>query len=80
VNSVRFAKDGSQAQVANLDLTLVAIDEDIVTFEIPMDNRRMMTVEIQKTHQDLPASMLHCSDMNPLVHLPIPKTKTYSIK
>ena len=46
VNGMGLAEDGSQAKVADLDLALVAVHEDVVTLEVPMDNRRVMAVEI----------------------------------
>ena len=73
VDSMRFAKDGGQAQIPNLDLPLVPIDENVVAFEISVDDGRVMAVEIEEAHQDLPAPMLHYSDMHSPVHLPVAK-------
>lgn len=42
-------KQGSQPKVTNLDNTLTAIDEDVVTFEIPVNDWRCVTMQIHQT-------------------------------
>lgn len=39
-------ENGCKAQVTNLDLPQMAIDEDIVTLEVSMYDRRIMAVQI----------------------------------
>jgi len=43
---MRFTQDCSKAKITNLDFPLVPIDKNVVTLEVPMDNRRVMAVEI----------------------------------
>ena len=45
-SSMRFTQDCSKAKITNLDFPLVPIDKNVVTLEVPMDNRRVMAVEI----------------------------------
>jgi hypothetical protein len=42
-------KDGCKAQITNFDLSEMAIDEDIVAFEVPVYDGRIMAVHISKT-------------------------------
>ena len=44
VNSVGLAEDGGEAEVADLDLTLVTIDEDVVALEVPVDDGWIVAV------------------------------------
>ena len=69
---MRFPKNRSEAKIANFDFPLVTIDKDIVTLEISVDDWRVMTMEIEKPSQDLPAPMLHCPNVHSLVLLPVP--------
>lgn len=39
-------ENGCKAQVTNFDLPQMAIDEDIVTLEVSMYDRRIMAVQI----------------------------------
>ena len=64
---VRFSQNGGEAEVANLDLALVSIDENVVTLEISVDHWRAKAVEIEKASQNLPTPMLHCPYVDPLV-------------
>jgi len=42
-------KNGCKAQITNLDLPQMAIDEDIVTLEVSMYHRRIMAMQILQT-------------------------------
>jgi hypothetical protein len=46
VNSVRLAEDGGESEVADLDLTLVTVHEDVVTLEVPVDDGWIMAVQV----------------------------------
>jgi len=72
VNGMGLAEDGSQAKVADLDLALVAVHEDVVTLEVPVDDRRIVAVQVQQAAEDLPAPVLHRPYVHPPVPLPVP--------
>ena len=72
VNGMGLAEDGSQAEVADLDLTLVAVHEDVVTLEVPVDDGRIVAVQVQQAAEDLPAPVLHRPYVHPPVPLPVP--------
>jgi len=72
VNGMGLAEDGSQAEIADLDLTLVAVHEDVVTLEVPVDDRRIVAVQVQQAAEDLPAPVLHRPYVHPPVPLPVP--------
>jgi len=72
VNSIRFTENFSKAEITNFDLSLVTIDENVITLEISMDHRRVMAVEIDKTFQNLPAPMLNSSDVNSFMFKSVP--------
>jgi hypothetical protein len=59
VNSVRLAEDGGESEVADLDLTLVTIHEDVVALEVPVDDGWIMAVQVEQAAEDLPAPVLH---------------------
>lgn len=69
---MRLAEDGSQAEVTNLDLALVAVNEDVVTLEVPVDDGWIMAVQVQQAAKDLPAPVLHRPYVHPPVSLPVP--------
>lgn len=77
---MRFAENGGETKVTNLDLTLVAINEDVVTFEVSMDDWWVMTMKVKQTLQDLPTPMLHCPNVHPSVFLPIPVNRKTEAK
>ena len=50
MDGVGLAEDGRKAEVANLDLALVAVHEDVVTLEVPValwlsSSRRELSME-----------------------------------
>jgi hypothetical protein len=59
VNSVRLAEDGGESEVADLDITLVTIHEDVVALEVPVDDGWIMAVQVEQAAEDLPAPVLH---------------------
>lgn len=72
VDRVGFAENGGQAKVADLDLPLVAVHEDVVTLEVPVNDGRIMAVQVQQAAEDLPAPVLHRPYVHPSVPLPVP--------
>jgi hypothetical protein len=54
-----LAKNGSQAKVTDLDLPLVAVHEDVVTLEVPVNDGRIVAVQVQQAAEDLSAPVLH---------------------
>lgn len=52
-------EDSREPKIADLDLAEVAIDEDVVALEVPMDYRRIMTVEISEALEDLASPVLY---------------------
>jgi len=74
MDGVGLAEDGREAEVANLDLALVAVHEDVVTLEVPVDDGRIVAVQIQQAAEDLPAPVLHRPYVHPPVPLPVPKS------
>jgi hypothetical protein len=74
VDSVGLAEDGGEAEVANLDLALVTVHEDVVTLEVPVDDGRIVAVEVQQAAEDLPAPVLHRPHVHPPVFLPVPRS------
>jgi hypothetical protein len=63
VSSVGFLKDCSKAKITNFDFSLVTINKNVVTLEIPVDYRGVMAVKIEKPLQYLPTPMLDCSNI-----------------
>ena len=74
MDGVGLTEDGREAEVANLDLALVAVHEDVVTLEVPVDDGRIVAVQIQQAAEDLPAPVLHRPYVHPPVPLPVPKS------
>jgi len=74
MDGVGLAEDGREAEVANLDLALVAVHEDVVTLEVPVDDGRIVAVQIQQAAEDLPAPVLHRPYVHSPVPLPVPKS------
>ena len=74
MDGVGLAEDGREAEVANLDVALVAVHEDVVTLEVPVDDGRIVAVQIQQAAEDLPAPVLHRPYVHPPVPLPVPKS------
>lgn len=54
----RLVLEGGQAQVPYLDRPRGAGDEDVVAFQVPMDDRGSPAVEEVETLEDLPAPVL----------------------
>ena len=74
MDGVGLTEDGREAEVANLDLALVAVHEDVVTLEVPVDDGRIVAVQIQQATEDLSAPVLHRPYVHPPVPLPVPKS------
>jgi hypothetical protein len=74
VDGVGLAEDGGETEVANLDLSLVAVHEDVVTLEVPVDDGRIVAMQVQQAAEDLPAPVLHRPYVHPPVPLPVPKS------
>jgi len=74
MDGMGLAEDGGEAEVANLDLALVAVHEDVVTLEVPVDDGWIVAVQIQQAAEDLPAPVLHRPYVHPPVPLPVPKS------
>ena len=74
MDGVGLTEDGREAEVANHDLALVAVHEDVVTLEVPVDDGRIVAVQIQQAAEDLPAPVLHRPYVHPPVPLPVPKS------
>ena len=62
--SMRFTKDCSEAKITNLDFPLVSINKNVVTLEVPVDNRGVMAMEIKKAFQNLSTPMFHSSNVD----------------
>lgn len=67
MDSLGLAENGGEAKISNLNFSLIPIDEDIVAFEISVDHRRIMAMEVDEPHENLPAPMLYC----PKIYLPV---------
>lgn len=72
VDGMGLAEDGGQTKVADLDLALVAVHEDVVTLEVPVDDGRIVAVQVQQAAENLPAPVLHRPYVHPPVSLPVP--------
>jgi len=70
-----MAKNGRQSEVTNLHLPLVSIDKNVIAFQIPMNNWRVMTMQVEKTTQNLPRPILQTSYIYMLMFLPVPNDK-----
>lgn len=71
-SSMRFPENCSKAKITDLDFALVTVDKNVITFEISMNHRGIMAMEIKKTLQNLPTPMFDCSNIDPLMLCPIP--------
>lgn len=70
MHSMRLAENGREAEISYLNFPLIAIDEDVVTFKVSMDNWRVMAMQIDKAIQYLSTPMLNCSNVHSLMFLP----------
>eukprot|EP00967_Tisochrysis_lutea_P054519 scaffold68212_cov31-Tisochrysis_lutea.AAC.2 len=68
-----LAHERRQAQVPNLDLRVVSIDEDVVALEIAMDD--VIRVEVREAIQDLPAPLLHHLALHSLGLCDVPEAR-----
>ena len=66
------AQQGCQTQVADLDDTFRAIDEDVVTLEVAVDDGRVVAVQIYQAAQNLPCPPLQHLVVDDLVPLAVP--------
>jgi len=57
-------KQRREAQVANLDDALAAVDKDVVAFQVPVDDRRRVPVEVHEPAEDLPGPPLEHLDVD----------------
>jgi len=67
-----MAKNGCQSEVTDLHLPLVSINKYVITFQIPMYNRWVMTMQVEKTTQNLPRPILQSSYVYMLMFLSVP--------
>lgn len=67
----RGAEDSSQTQIANLDLSKMTIDKDVVTFEVSMYNRGVKGMQINKSLQYLCSPAFDGSHVYLLVYLSV---------
>ena len=65
------AAERGEAEVADLDLALVAVDEDVVALEVAMDDGRRVGVEVGEAVEDLRAPAPHRRRAHPPVPLPV---------
>jgi len=56
------AQQRRQAEVADLDDALAAVDEDVVALEVAVDDRRGVAVQVDEAAEDLPGPALE--DLN----------------
>lgn len=66
------AQQSCQSQVADLDDPFRAIDEDVVTFEVTVDDGRVVAVQIYQAAQNLPCPTLQHLVVDHLVPLAVP--------
>ena len=79
-NNMRFTKNGSESKVTNLNFSLVSIDEDVITFEISMDDWRRTAMEIEKPFRTcLITPLLHRFYIHSSMSQPIP-TQSQSLQ
>lgn len=76
INSIRItyttfgmglAQDGGKAKITNFDFPLVSVDENVITLEVSVYNRRVVAMQVMKPSQNLSTPTLYCSNVNPLV-------------
>ena len=66
-------QQGCQAKIADLDNALTAIDEDVVAFQIPVDDGWRVSMEIHQPAQNLPCPAFQDLPIHLLVPLSIPE-------
>ena len=54
-----MGREGGHAQITNLDLSAVTVDVDLVAPEVPMDDGRLLLVQIVQPCQDLPCPLAY---------------------
>lgn len=69
-----------QPQITNLDNALTTIDEDVVAFEISVDDWRRMTMQVHQPTQDLPGPAFQDLWVNVLVAFAISASTSTSEK
>lgn len=72
MSRLEISKHGGKAKVTNLDLCQMTIDEDVVTFEVSVDDRRIVLMQVDKAIKNLACPVLDCSNVHSLVSFPIP--------
>lgn len=50
----------------------MAIDENVVTLDVPVYHRWIMAVQVYEPMQDLSSPAFNGSDINSRIHLPVP--------
>ena len=71
VGPLRPMKYSCKAKITYLYLSKVAIDKDVITFEVPVNYRRIMAVQISEPTEDLSGPILDSPDVYSRVLLPV---------
>lgn len=53
MHSIGLVENGSKAEITDLNLSLIAIDEEVVTLEVPVNYGWFVAVKVDKPFQDL---------------------------
>lgn len=80
MHGMGLAEDGGEAEIPNLDLASVAVDEDVVALEVPMDDGGVMAMEVGQGTEDLAAPVLDGTQPHTPMLLPVPTQHRQHIK
>lgn len=70
-SSSRLLHDNCQPKITDFNFSMIAIHEDVITFQISMKNRRFVIVKILQTSKNLPCPAFYCLHVNMLMLLTI---------
>lgn len=79
-SSSGLLEDSCKAEITNFDLTSVSIDEYVVTLEIPVNNRRLLRMQIGQAFKNLPCPVLDSLGINLPMLLTVPKHNQMRMK
>lgn len=64
--------DNCQSKISNLNQSTISIDKNIIAFQVPMNNRRTLTVQKAQAAKNLPCPVLDGFHIHILMLFPVP--------
>lgn len=70
--SSRLLHDNCQSKISNLNQSTISIDKNIIAFQVPMNNRRTVTVQKAQAAENLTRPVLDGFHIHILMLIPVP--------